>query len=546
MNNIIKILLCFFLILTFSCENINQNDFVVDVIIYGGTSAGISAAIQCARMNKTVIVVCPEKHIGGMTASGLGWTDSGNKAVIGGISREFYQRLKRHYDNPDSWKFQKPEDCRYFRPEDDAIWVFEPHVAEKAFENLAIEHKIVLRRDEWLDRENGVEKNGTEIKSIKTLSGKKYSGKMFIDATYEGDLMAAAGINYTVGREANSVYGETLNGVQTKNAVFHQFDRPINPFIVPGDPSSGLLPRIHDGPPGEEGSGDQRVQAYNYRMCLTKVPENKVPFPKPQGYDPKQYELLARYLEAGWNLLYRKFDPIPNAKTDTNNYGAFSTDNIGMNYDYPEATYEQRLEILKEHETYQKGLMWFIANDPRVPKKFRIEMSQWGLAKDEFLNNNHWPHQIYVREARRMISDYVMTELHLRGTKPTEKSIGMGSYNMDSHNTQRYVAKDENGKAYVLNEGDVEINPGRAYPISYNAIVPKASESTNLLVPVCLSSSHIAYGSIRMEPVFIILGQSAATAAVLAIENKCSVQNVDYEKLKEKLLEDKQVLTIDQ
>ncbi|MHC4170273.1 MAG: FAD-dependent oxidoreductase [Planctomycetota bacterium] len=480
-----------------------------DTVIYGGTAAAVSAAVQARRMGKTVVIVCPEKHLGGLTAGGLGWTDSGRKEAVGGISREFYQRVKKHYDKPEAWVHQKPGEYSRYRIEDDAMWVFEPHVAERTFEQLVAEYEIPVFRDEWLKRKGGVKKNGTRIVSITMLEG-------------------------------NDVYGETLNGVQTRNAVSHQFEKPVDPYIKPGDPESGLLPRIHAGSPGEEGKGDTRVQAYNYRMCLTKVTENRVPFPKPANYDPMQYELLARYLDKGWRAIFAKFDPAPNAKTDTNNHGAFSTDNIGMNYDYPEATYERRREILKEHEDYQKGLMWFLAYDPRAPEDVRQETSQWGLARDEFTDNGNWPHQIYVREARRMVSDFVMTEPHLRKIKPTPKPIGMGSYNMDSHNVQRYV--DSNGHA--RNEGDIQINPGGPYPISYSAIVPKASECTNLLVPICLSSSHIAYGSIRMEPVFMILGQSAATAASMAIDDAVDVQDVDYSKLRARLLADGHVLSL--
>jgi hypothetical protein len=418
------------------------------------------------------------------------------------------------------------------------MWVFEPHVAEGLFQRLIAEYEIPLERNEWLDREDGVTKEGNRLVAIKTLSGNTYRGRVFIDATYEGDLMATAGVSYTVGRESNAQYGETLNGVQTKNAVSHQFDNPVDPYVVPGDPSSGLLPRIHSGSPGKDGDGDHRVQAYCFRMCLTTVPENQVPFPKPPGYDPLQYELLARYLQTGWDHVFRKFDPAPNWKTDTNNHGAFSTDNIGKSYDYPEASYERRREIIKEHEIYQKGLMYFLANDPKVPEKIQNEVNRWGLAKDEFVDNGHWPHQIYVREARRMVSDFVMTELHLRGIKPTPEPIGMGSYNMDSHNVQRYV--DANGHA--RNEGDIQVNPGGPYPISYRAIVPKKAECANLLVPVCLSASHIAYGSIRMEPVFMILGQSAATGACQAIDQQVAVQDIDKKKLNDRLLADGQVL----
>lgn len=513
---------------------------VYDVVVYGCTSAGIAAAIQADRMGKSAVLVCPETHVGGLTAGGLGWTDSGRKEAVGGFAREFYRRLKAYYDRPEAWRQQKPEEYAHYRPEDDAMWVFEPHVAEQTFEAMLDEADIPVYRDRWLDRQNGVEKEGARIVSISMMNGETYAGRVFIDATYEGDLMAAAGVSYTTGREANSVYGETLNGVQKANTVKHQFDLPVSPYIVPGDPSSGLLPRIHGGDPGEDGEGDHRIQAYNFRMCLTTVKANQVPFPKPENYDPMQYELLGRYLDAGWREVFNKFDPAPNWKTDTNNHGAFSTDNIGMNYDYPEASYERRREIIREHEDYQKGLMWFLAYDERVPRDVRVKMSQWGLCADEFTDNGNWPHQIYVREARRMVSDFVMTERHLRGIEPTPKSIGMGSYNMDSHNVQRYV--DENG--YARNEGDIQVNPGGPYPISYGAIIPKESEAANLLVPVAVSSSHIAYGSIRMEPVFMILGQSAATAAVLAIERGTSVQDVDYDALRRRLLADGQVLEL--
>jgi hypothetical protein len=485
-----------------------------------------------------VIVTGPDRHLGGLTAGGLGWTDSGDKAAIGGLSREFYQRVKAHYDQPGSWKYQRPEDYFRYDPKNDAMWVFEPHVAETVFEEMVTEAGLEIHREKRLDRERGVTVKKNRITEIRMLDGTAYRSRVYIDATYEGDLMAAAGVSYAVGRESNSQYGETLNGVQARNAVSHQFDYDVSPFIDPDDPASGLLPRIHAGGPGEEGSGDKKVQAYNFRMCLTTEEENRVPFPRPEGYDPLQYELLGRYLDAGWRGIWVKFDPAPNHKTDTNNHGAFSTDNIGMNYDYPEASYERREEILREHEQYQKGLMWYLANDPRVPEDVRERMSPWGLARDEFRDNGHWPHQIYVREARRMVGDFVMTEWHLRGKKPTGKSIGMGSYNMDSHHVQRYV--DARGTA--RNEGDIQVNPGQPYLISYDAIIPRREEAANLLVPVCLSSSHIAYGSIRMEPVFMILGQSAAAAAGIAVRRDIPVQDVGYDVLRPELLRLGQVL----
>jgi hypothetical protein len=374
------------------------------------------------------------------------------------------------------------------------------------------------------------------------LSGKTFAGKMFIDATYEGDLMAAAGVDYHVGREANRIYGEEHNGVQT--GVLHHrhhfgvLEKKLSPYVVPGNRASGVLPRVSAAPPGEFGEGDKRVQAYCFRMCLTDHPENRIPFAKPAGYDPKQYELLGRIYEAGWKDTFNKFDPIPNRKTDTNNHGPFSTDNIGFSYDYPEASYERRREILKEHEIYQKGWLYFIANDPRVPKDVQDEMRKWGLPKDEFTDNGGWPHQIYVREARRMLGTFVMTEHELLKRKPTPGSVGMGSYTIDSHNVQRYITP-EGG---VQNEGDIGVPTEGPYEIAYGALVPKRGQADNLLVPVCVSSSHIAFGSIRMEPVFMVLAQSAATAAVMAIDDGTAVQDVPYDKLRARLVADGQVL----
>jgi hypothetical protein len=520
-----------------------------DLVIYGGTSAGVIAAVQAVQMGKSAVIVAPERHLGGLTASGLGYTDTGNKAVIGGLSRNFYHRVWQHYSQKENWRWQDRESfgnrgqgVPAMDGEFRTMWVFEPHVAEDVFEELIREFNIPVFRDEWLDRDTGVIMEGNRITSIRTLSGNIYHGSMFIDAGYEGDLMAAAGVSYTIGRESNSIYGETLNGVQKGNAKYHQFNECVDPYVIPGDPESGLLPRIHNDAPGEDGEGDKRIQAYNYRVCLTTVPENRIPFPKPDNYDPLQYELLARELDLGFERMLRKFDAIPNLKTDTNNYGSFSTDNIGMNYEYPEASYEKRFEILREHRKYQEGYFWFLSKDPRVPEGMREIMSKWGLAKDEFTDNNHWPHQIYVREARRMVGDFVVSELHLRRTIPTQRSVGMGSYNMDSHNTQRYVDRDGHGRACARNEGDVQINPGGPYPIDYGAIIPKEKECANLLVPVCVSSSHIAFGSIRMEPVFMILGQSASTAAVLALDQGISVQQLAYPDLEAQLLADGQVL----
>jgi len=517
-----------------------------DIIIYGGTSAAVTAAVQAKRMNKSVIMVSPDTHLGGLSAGGLGYTDTGNKSVIGGLSREFYQKLYDHYQKDEAWLWQERSEYGNQGQGTPAIdgalrtmWIFEPHAAEQAFEDFVSEHEITIHRDEWLDRSDGVTVQDGRIVSIKTLSGNTYTGKMFVDATYEGDLMAKAGVSYHVGREANSVYNEEWNGVQVGVLHHHHwFHEDIDPYQKPGDPSSGLLPKISGEDPGKKGEGDDKIQAYCFRMCLSNHPDNRVPFPKPDNYDPNNYELLARVYEKGWDGTYRKFDPIPNRKTDTNNHGPFSTDNIGMNYDYPEASYERRREIIEEHENYQKGLMYFIANDPRVPADVQKEMNTWGLAKDEFVDNGNWPHQIYVREARRMIGPFVMTENEVLGKNPVPQPVGMGSYTMDSHNIQRYVKPD----GYVQNEGDIGVKVPRPYQIDYRSLTPKKAECENLVVPVCVSSSHIAFGSIRMEPVFMILGQSAATAAAMAIDQQIAVQDLAYTELENKLLADGQVL----
>ncbi|MBC7366580.1 MAG: FAD-dependent oxidoreductase [Undibacterium sp.] len=520
-----------------------------DLVIYGGTAGAVAAAVQAKKMGKTAVIVSPDKHLGGLSAGGLGFTDTGDKSVIGGVARDFYHRIWQHYDVDAAWRQQKKSEYGnkgQGTPAIDGVnrtmWIFEPHAAEKVFEDYVREFKIPVHRDEWLDRAKGVKKSGARITAITTLSGKTYTGKMFLDATYEGDLMAAAGIDYHVGRESRAQYGEELNGVQT--GVLHHrhhfgvLQGKVSPYVVPGDPKSGVLPRTNPEHPGEFGAADKKLQAYCFRMCLTDDPSNRVPFAKPAGYDSAQYELLLRIYAAGWTETFNKFDPIPNHKTDTNNHGPFSTDNIGMNYDYPDASYARRREIIREHETYQQGWLYFIANDPRVPAEVREKISRWGLAKDEFKDNGNWPHQIYVREARRLIGSYVMTENELVKRRPTPESVGMGSYAMDSHNVQRYITPE----GYVQNEGDIGVSTQGPYAIAYGSLTPKKAQCENLLVPVCVSSTHIAYGSIRMEPVFMILGQSAATAAVMAIDAKIAVQDVPYAALQARLIADGQIL----
>jgi hypothetical protein len=533
-----------------------QNSKTFDLVIYGGTSAGVSAAIQASRMGKKVILIEPSKRIGGLTTGGLGQTDIGNKVAIGGIAREFYQNVKKYYQKKENWKWQKPEEYRdggqtKTDSHEDAMWTFEPSAALIILHQMLDQEKnITLIHNQRLNRESGVKKTLGSITYITMESGEVYKGKMFIDATYEGDLMAAAGVSYAVGRESNKKYRETLNGVQANdsnttikggsslNAGNHNFRHGVDPYIIKGDPSSGLLPCINEKNPGDVGSENNGIQAYCFRMCLTDQPDNRIPFQKPDSYNEQDYELLFRNYEAGEKYIPWINSSMPNRKTDTNNNLGFSTDFIGQNYNYPEAGYEEREKIIERHRNYQKGLMWTLAYHPRIPEKIRNEVSRWGLCKDEFSDGEGWQEQLYVREARRMISNYVMTQRNCEGIEVATDPVGLGAYGMDSHHVQRYVTSE----GFVKNEGNVQAGVKGPYPISYRSIVPRQNECNNLLVPICLSATHIAFGSVRMEPVFMVLGQSAATAACLAIDYHTTVQKLNYNLLKKKLIEDNQRL----
>jgi hypothetical protein len=547
MRKTITLILTLILLVTgFGCNNSATETYKADVIVYGGTSAAVTAAVQVHRMGQSVIIVSPDNHLGGMSSSGLGFTDTGNKEVIGGIAREFYQLIYQHYEKPESWKWQKRSEYGNKGQGNPAIdgekrtmWIFEPHVAEAAFKTLIKENNITVFRDEWLSRENGVIKKDEKIISMRTLSGKVYKGNIYIDATYEGDLMASAGVSYTVGREDNNLYNETWNGMQAGvHHHGHYFKDKIDPYKIPGDPSSGLLPRISSEKPGENGTGDNKIQAYCFRLCLTQNPENRIPITKPSGYDSTQYELLVRLSDTRWNEFFAKYDAIPNMKTDVNNHGPFSYDNIGMNWDYPEASYERRKEIINEHMSYQKGLLYFMSTDLRLPSWVRDTMNRWGYSGDEFADNGYWPYNIYVREARRMLGKYVMTENDILGKRSVPESIGMGSYTMDSHNVQRYVTSE----GYVQNEGDIGVAAPEPYKIDLGSIMPVKEQASNLLIPVCVSCSHIAFGSIRMEPVFMILGQSAGTIASLALKSGKNIHDLSYEEIKIQLVADGQIL----
>ncbi len=526
---------------------------IYDLVIYGGTSAGIAAAVQAKRMGASVIVLEPSARIGGLTTGGLGQTDIGKKAAIGGISREFYQRIRKHYANDANWNWESKAAYRSggqsrTTADEDTMWTFEPSTALKIMQDFVSENNIEVVLNARLDRTplkdheprvEGVVMQNTTIRRLITEDQTQYRGRCFIDATYEGDLLAGAGVSYVVGRESAKQYDEPLNGVQTKRALHHQLKSGIDPYRVQGDPTSGLLPGVDETGPGVEQSGDHRVQAFCFRMCLTDQPANRRKILKPSDYDPISYELLLRNFEAGAKVLPWSFSLMPNRKTDINNNRGASTDFIGQSYQYPEATYEQRKAIVEKHLQYQKGLLWTLANHPRVPLAMRQQVSQWGPCRDEFATPDGWQRQLYVREARRMVGTTVMTQNHCQGSRVAEQPVGLAAYTMDSHHVQRYV--DKNGD--VQNEGDVQVGGFSPYGIEYGSLTPQDAECDNLLVPICLSASHIAFGSIRMEPVFMVLGQSAATAAVHAIREKKTVQNIDYDKLRSQLLLNKQVLT---
>jgi hypothetical protein len=496
-----------------------EKRYTVDVCIYGGTSGGVIAAVAATRCGKTVLMVEPGKMLGGMTTGGLGKTDIGNKQAITGLSRQFYKDVGKHYGV-------------------DEQWTFEPHVALDIMQSYAQEAKLDVLYEKQISR---LQKSGTVIQKL-FLTDAEHPGtgaievvaKQYIDCTYEGDLLAKAGVSYTVGREDNKKYNETVDGFQLpeyhKQSGYHQFPDGVSPYKVPGDVGSGLLWGISTDKVLPPGTGDSKIQAYNFRICLTDSAENSIPISRPADYDASKYELLVRLIDAqpGMRKIndYFIWSMMPNRKTDINNRGGFSTDMIGMNFAWPEASFAERKKIFEKHLSYTKGLLYFIKTDTRVPAELREFVSNWGYPKDEYTAFKNFTPQLYVREARRMIGEYVMTEHNCRGMEKVSDGIGQAAYTMDSHNCSRIVV---NGM--VKNEGNVEVGDFPPYPVSYRSLTPKKNECTNLLVPVCLSASHIAYGSIRMEPVFMVLGQSAAMAACMAIDEKVPVQNISVEKL---------------
>jgi hypothetical protein len=485
-----------------------------DVLVYGGTAGGVIAAVSAAREGLQVILVTPDRHLGGMVSGGLGWTDYGKQPVIGGYSREFFERVGRKYGRPIEWHF-------------------EPHVAEAVFDDLVKEAGVQVIRGR-LREKRGVLKSGSTLTGIVTEDGATFTAKVFVDATYEGDLMAQAGVSYAWGREGMAEYGESLAGVRERTP-YHQFRAAVSPL----DSKGALLPEIARRAGDEVGAADKRVQAYNFRLCMTRTAGNRVPWPRPARYAPERYELLARYLPALQTTLGRplttsdvmKPDLLQNGKTDTNNNGAFSTDYIGGSYGYPEGSYAARARIRQAHVDYIQGFLYFLATDPRVPAGLSAEMKEWGLCRDEFVDADHWPYQLYVREARRMVGEYVMSQRDIQSDLTKSDAIGMGSYNSDSHNVQRRPTPDG---AAVENEGDMQV-PVTPYQIPYRVMVPRRAQATNLLVPVCFSATHVAYSTLRMEPQYMIIGQAAGVAAKLAIDARAAVQDVDAAALRAKL-----------
>lgn len=510
-----------------------------DLAVYGGTSSGVIAAVAAARQGVHVLLLHPGLHLGGMTSGGLGWTDYGRKHVIGGMARQFYQKIGAHYGQEEEWHF-------------------EPHPAEKLFNTLVREAGLVVSLAQYVE---SVAMDGRRIVEVTFRSGMKVRAKYWIDASYEGDLLAQAGVAYHVGRESNDRYGESLNGIQVHGK--HQFSHPVDPYVREGDRRSGLLPFIEPVDLSRHlGRGDHRVQAYNFRVCMTNDPALKIDWQQPTDYQPQCYVLASRWFNSDKDeynehlspiqdhtpSIPRKFDILSNPtpggyrKTDTNNHGPVSSDFIGANWRWPLATHEERERIFQRHVSYQQGFYWFMANDPAIPSRYREAYRHWGLPRDEFTDTGHWPHQLYVREARRMMADYVITERDCMGCSRPEDPVGMASYTLDSHHCTRFITADR-GKARVLNEGDVQVPPTDPYPISYRAIVPARGQCENLIVPICLSASHIAYGSVRMEPVFMVLGESAALAISLALKSGCSVQDVNYRQLRSMLENAQQVLS---
>jgi len=483
-----------------------------DLVVYGGTAGGVMTAVSAARMGLKVALLEPRRHIGGMVSGGLSHTDVGRREVIGGDALEFYWRAGDHYGLP-----------QYLQ---NFAWYVEPKVAENILRDMLRQAGVTVLLERRLREKDGVRKVGARVASIRAENGEQFTARIFADASYEGDLMAQAGVSFTWGRESSAQYGESLGGVRSET--------PQHQFLVDLPPGGAEISKDFSRDPGEPGTADRKVQAYNFRLILSHDPANQAPYPEPAHYDARRFDLMVRLLDAMQRKLGRpqkigevlNIGPIPNQKADFNNNGAISTDYIGKSWDYPNASYGRREEIWRGHEEYTREFMYFLAHDPRVPPELQKEVNEWGLAKDEFVDNGNFPDQLYIREARRMVGEYVMTQRDIQTELTKPDAIGMGSYNSDSHNVQRIVNRD----GFARNEGDMQV-PVKPYQIPYRVLLPKKGEAQNLLVPVCFSASHVAYSTLRMEPQYMILGHAAGVAAALAIRAGRAVQDVDTAEL---------------
>jgi hypothetical protein len=543
-----------------------------DAVVYGATPAGIHAACAAAHEGLKVALIHPLAHIGGVVASGLGKTDIGNAAVIGGSAHAFFVAIGEAY----GVKGGAP------------MYTFEPHVAEAVFHAMLANTsgRVTLVTGQTLA---SVAKAGTVVTSMTTVPTAwavalptsqerthftelqaggalprahadtplselhaagaippalltTYAGAVFLDASYEGDFIAAAGISFAWGREGAAQYNESLGGrlFEPCKVGGHQFGVPLNYTW----PNGTLLPQIYTGEPGAVGEADQKVQAYNFRVCLTTNTSNwlPTPLPKPASYRDTDWELARRYFAIvgeGWTVgNVMNIGSMPHDKTDINNNGAISTDCIGCSWEWPLATPARRQAIWQAHADYTLSFFWFLANDPAVPASLAKSMRTLGLPADEFTDNGGFPWQLYVREGRRMVSDFVFTQNDREKLTPANNSIGLYSYNVDCHNAQRFPQG-----TFVRNEGDVEafgnLGPG---PMSYGLVLPRRQEATNVLAPVPTSATHLGYGAIRLEPQFMILGQSTGVAAAQAVAAGVAVQDVDIGKLQARLLELGQLL----
>lgn len=495
-----------------------------DLVVYGATAGGVMTAVAAAREGLNVALVDPGHHVGGMVSGGLSSSDMGRQEVIGGMAMEFFERVGRHYGETVETKF-------------------EPHVAEEVFNEMLREAKVTTIFDQKVREKKGVTKTGDRIVAITLENGEILRAVVFADTTYEGDLMAQAGVTYTWGRESVSEYDESFAGVRGKQRPDHHFNVRVSPYAADGS----LLPEVSAGPKGEMGQGDKKVQAYGFRMCLTNDKSNEVPYPRPDNYNPYRYELLKRLIAAlskakGRPPVMREMmimSPLKGNKFDINNFGGFSTDDIGASWEYPTADFRRQAEIWREHYNYDAGFFYFLANDPSVPLSLRNEVNEYGLAKDEFIDNHNWPWQLYIREGRRMVGQYVMTQKDIEHDLTKPDSIGMGSYPSDSHHVQRVPTPGGD----VENEGEMS-DATEPYQIPYRMILPKTGEADNLLVPVCFSASHVAYSTIRMEPQYMIIGQAAGVAAAMAVHHSLPVGKIPIPELQKRLLKEEAILSL--